>query len=238
MDIVVPLGSGSKWDNNELRYSLRSVEEYAYSVDRVIIVGNKPEWLTNVVHIPLDDKRWAKEYNIYHKIRAAIVSLKLEDFIVTNDDIFFNAQCNIEAIQYYYSGTLEELYEKGKRYHKHSLYNFTISNTIEALRKREHPTRHYDIHVPVIYNSRLFLECMDSYDWLLAYGYAIKSLYSNTFYTGGQEVEDCMIDEPVEDWSSLVEGKAFFSIGDKAIDVNFEKYIMCKFPKPSKFEYE
>ena len=28
MDIVYCLGNGSKWDNNELRYSLRSVERY------------------------------------------------------------------------------------------------------------------------------------------------------------------------------------------------------------------
>ena len=44
MDILYVVGTGSKWDNNELRYSLRSIDKYGINIDRVFIVGTKPDF--------------------------------------------------------------------------------------------------------------------------------------------------------------------------------------------------
>jgi len=45
VDVVYPLSNGSHWDNNELRYSLRSLEKYALNLGRVFVVGppRKPD---------------------------------------------------------------------------------------------------------------------------------------------------------------------------------------------------
>ena len=45
IDIVYALGSGSKWDNNELRYSLRSLEKNFLDLRNIYIVGTFPHFL-------------------------------------------------------------------------------------------------------------------------------------------------------------------------------------------------
>ena len=44
MDIVYILGNGSKFNNEEIRYSLRSLEKFV-NFDRVFIVGECPKFL-------------------------------------------------------------------------------------------------------------------------------------------------------------------------------------------------
>ena len=39
MDVVYILGKGSVWKDNEIRYSLRSIEKHLTGFDRVFIVG-------------------------------------------------------------------------------------------------------------------------------------------------------------------------------------------------------
>src|SRR5688500_13559340 len=73
--IVIPLGHGSHWGNTELRYCLRSVEKHLTGYGDVIIIGEKPAWLRNVIHIPFDEgpapKSFEKERNIFNKIMVA-----------------------------------------------------------------------------------------------------------------------------------------------------------------------
>ena len=66
-DILYILGRGSKHDDKELRLSLRCLENNADGFDRVFIVGNCPDWVQNVVHIPAEDT-WTAENNAFQKI--------------------------------------------------------------------------------------------------------------------------------------------------------------------------
>ena len=73
-DILIPLGTGSRHDNLELRYCLRSIEKHLKGVGNIFIVGEKPEWIKNVIHIPFKDNpnNWNRARNIYDKILAGI----------------------------------------------------------------------------------------------------------------------------------------------------------------------
>ena len=44
-DVVYPIGQGSSWKNNELRFSLRSIEKYGINVGKLFIVGELPDFL-------------------------------------------------------------------------------------------------------------------------------------------------------------------------------------------------
>jgi len=69
IDVVYPLGSGSAWDNNELRYSLRSLENNLLDLGRVFVVGQRPPWLVEAVHIPMEDThRHNKDANLIDKV--------------------------------------------------------------------------------------------------------------------------------------------------------------------------
>ena len=54
--------------DDELRYSLRSVEKHLKNFGKVYIIGNLPSFLKDVVHIPYDDVDRSKETNIYKNI--------------------------------------------------------------------------------------------------------------------------------------------------------------------------
>jgi hypothetical protein len=72
IDVVYTLGTESSWQDNELRYSLRSLERNFPDLGRVWIVGHKPAWLTGVVHIPMADvHKQNKDANLIDKILAA-----------------------------------------------------------------------------------------------------------------------------------------------------------------------
>ena len=47
IDVFYVLGSGSKWQNNEIRYSLRTLEKYGHNVGQVYIVGQRPSFIPN-----------------------------------------------------------------------------------------------------------------------------------------------------------------------------------------------
>ena len=49
MDILYCIGEGSKWNNNELRYSLRSLEKFGKNVGNIYMVGYNPGFLSDEV---------------------------------------------------------------------------------------------------------------------------------------------------------------------------------------------
>ncbi len=54
MDIVIALGTGSRWMDNELRYALRSIEKHLKGhTGRILLIGQRPKWV-NKVHERLD----------------------------------------------------------------------------------------------------------------------------------------------------------------------------------------
>ena len=54
-DVVYVLGSGSGWNDNEIRFSIRSFVKYFNHLRNIIIVGEMPVWGRNVIHIPWPD---------------------------------------------------------------------------------------------------------------------------------------------------------------------------------------
>lgn len=233
IDVVYVLGKGSLWDNNELKYSLRGVEKHI-SGGNIFIVGDKPGWITNVIHIPFpDNHRLNKERNIFDKICAACTDDRAsDDFLFMNDDHFALADFNALDLPYYHREPLDQ-FVKGKT----TTYKVSAYNTMMALKRKGHSSLNYDVHTPIIYNKEKFLQ-LKQYDWNIRNGYIIKSLYCNTHSIPGQLINDCKIQEPltIEGYRQRVEGRSFFSIGDPAITPTFKRFMDELYPDKSKFE--
>ena len=85
MDILYYIGGGSMHNNNELRYSLRSLQKHCRDLGKVWVVGNKPDFLQNVEYVWLEDKDgWWK--NAFSKTMKAIESGISDKFLLMNDD--------------------------------------------------------------------------------------------------------------------------------------------------------
>jgi hypothetical protein len=240
MDLVYVLGTGSKWQNNEIRYSLRSVQKYFNDFDKVVIVGHKPSFITKVHHIPCTDSHQGsqafKERNIMHKILKACSDERVSDrFLFMNDDYFFLRELSARRFPNYHKGDLSaslktEIPQNGYR---HSLYN-----TFNILKALGCPTLHYDLHVPIIYHKKKFIWAMGNVDWDVDYGYTIKSLYANQHRLEGPMMGDCKLSQPrkVQDILKKIEDRFMFSIGDRAINDDLKLLMQSLYPNPSVYE--
>lgn len=93
MDAVYILGTGSLAKNEEIRYSIRSLEANMSDLRNVYIVGECPEFLQKVKHIIAGDKSKYKHINAYHKIKIACKIEEVSDeFLLMNDDFFMTKE--------------------------------------------------------------------------------------------------------------------------------------------------
>lgn len=239
MDILIPLGHGSRWQNNELRYCLRSVEQNFSGVDNVYIIGQKPDWIQNVNHIAVEDIRDGKfrDYNIYLKIVAGCRTAELsEDFLYMSDDHFILQEYLIREFPYYYRGNLED---KIASFSEYVPYVNVLKNTYYYLDKNLFPTKDYQVHCPVIYNKGEFIKLFPS-PWP-EYGFALKSIYCNQALIDNSKdifIPDCKISIRQDRAGLLkaIENRPFFSIGNRALDNTMKALLEELFPNKSKYE--
>lgn len=236
MDIVYTFRYDAKAWNQQLRYSLRSVEKHLKGVGNVFVFGFTPR-LPGVIHVEQTDTFSAAK-NIFFKILKAAQHRDVSaDFMYIADDHFLNKDMDIHEYPYYVNGTLTELLSSQKMG-----YGQIIKNTIKALA----PTgqdKNFNVHCPIIYNKARIIELSKTYDMNAPLGYLTKSLYMNTFaewhkYSNIQEIKDCKIrtDMPVSDIMARIAGRDCWSTGHEHECPNIEKALQTLYPTPSKYE--
>jgi hypothetical protein len=188
MDIVYTLGVGSKYKNHELRFSLRSVEKFLTGYGKVWIVGECPDWVRNANHIPAADSGKNPDHSIMLKITEACNHPEVsDDFLFFNDDHFLLSAFSAPEFPYYYHGNLTA-YVKNRGLDG---YGRRANNTLQNLTKRDLPSKYFDVHTPIRYNKKTFLETVTSQPWdRTADGFIIKSLYANALNIEGIEIKD------------------------------------------------
>jgi hypothetical protein len=228
MDIVIPLGAGSLHQNQELRFCLRSIQSFVKH-DKIFIIGEKPEFLTGVTHIRAYDIQGpsAKERNIFRKILEAIYRDDVsEDFMFFNDDHFLLEPW---AGEYFYHGTVCDKLAK-KRVTEP--YRITINNTLRVC-----PGLWYDVHCPIVYNKKKFLNSVGNLKWQTPWGFAIKSAYCNLNPVYSKEHADLKIGKPapVADIWKMLENRRFFSSGNN-ISAQLMEVLHQLYPNKCKYE--
>lgn len=232
IDIVIPLGNGSKWRNNELRYALRSIDKHLLNIRHVVIVGELPKWCTNVIHIPAKDKSGRKEYSIFSKIMAAVNDSRVSNpFIFSNDDIFFLKKISAYDMMFWYDNTLQHWHNKSSGHYKGA-----IGNVINEAR---HNNLYTDIHAPIVYLKERMQHIERNVDW--SREYVVKSLYTSFNFFGDyqfEEMTDCKINasRTESEIKALIKNRLFFSVGDYGINASMRKILFELFPEKSKFE--
>lgn len=228
VDIVYALGKGSKWSNNEIKYSIRSIEKHVSNYRNIYIVGEFPDFfikrsdsegaiIDGIIHIPAHDK-FGHERNIMEKIKKACQESSIsESFMFINDDHFFLKDVDCSSYPYYYNRELIESIQKRKR---NDEYKDALQNTLYALANNPKNSKlNYDIHVPILYDKKLFIKSMDHFNWE-KYEFVVKSLYVNTNNINGMQLDDCKITGRVSSkkLQEQINGRHLFSIGNECLN--------------------
>lgn len=217
MTLFIPLGNGSPYGDQELRFALRSWQQQS-PPDRVIIIGHKPSWLINVEHYDCRF-RYSKPRNIWEKTKMA--AMLCDRFIFANDDHFLLRPWENK---YYHEGPITHYKITG---------GSTFSRYVQNTAQRFPGGNYFDVHTPMEIESDLFLP--------IEYGakdVLLKSTYCNTNGIEGEYIKDCKINGKMTylEIAARVQGLPCFSIGDAGFTATMRKFLLDIFPEPSKFE--
>lgn len=167
MDIAIPYSGVSSWQQNELRFALRSIEKNCPSTGEIFIIGKLPAWSKNLRHIPFSDGVTRPNKNIFDKM----VSCPSEQFIAWFDDHYLLKP--VDQFPPHYNGIIGEIKLK-----KQGRYFLTLQATENKLKELELPLRCYDSHIPCVFEKEKLLS-LKSLDWNR--DFALKSIYFNMF---------------------------------------------------------
>jgi hypothetical protein len=99
------LGSGSQYNDEEIRYSMRSVAKF-HPEAQMVIIGERPEWYTGE-HYYISDESDCAYVNKWRKMENAC--LLFDTFVAMDDDFYL-----LEPFRpaFYYSGKLSKVHNK------------------------------------------------------------------------------------------------------------------------------
>ena len=218
MDILYYIGSGSHYQNNELRYSLRSMQQHCRDIGDVWVVGNRPHFLAdNVKYLWVED-RGAWWQNAFYKTMAAIEAGIGENFLLMNDDFFMLKDFTAAMYPFYHKGEMPDV-AKNK-------YQEVIVNTKRILRGLGKSVKHYGVHCPMRINAKKYRQLEIFYR--SGEPVSARCLYGNLFCRGRM-----VNDNKSQALKNSTTG--CFSSRDWANDEIWQK-LSELFPQPSKWE--
>ena len=255
IDIVIPLGNGSKWNNNELKYCLRSIEKYLKNYKNIYIIGECPDWVnkitwskdhwynkfSNIQYIPIlifDDNTPSND--ILDKLKLACnMSIISDNFIYFNDDYFLLQETDATTIPNYafvslYQQTIKEGWLNWYKEYLRNTYEYLINSFNPNLKTIEEPC-YYDLHYPMIINKSKFLHTFK--DFKLD-KFVIKSIYGNKNLLPTYINYDCKIKNTLtlKDFKDFLNNKWMFSTGDECLTDEVKEYFEELYPNKSKYE--
>ena len=240
IDLVYVLGSGSAWHNNELRFSLRSVERNLSGVRHIYVVGEDPGFLTDQVkyiHHP-DPLHQNADGNMALKILRACQEEELsEDFLFMNDDFIIARPIEAYRIPWLHKGNFKDRTEK---FWKAQFYRYRLHRTYLALKERNLPTLQYDYHAPMLMNRLEFPRVMAQFDFEEGIGYTFRSLYGNVLALPAIPVDGhkVTIYNPytVDQINRRVGLASFVGYNDEGLNDALKIWLWQQFPRQSRYE--
>ena len=184
-DLVYVVGTGSQWEDNELRFSLRSVAKNLIGVRKVWIIGHCPCFVQGVEHLfyPDNDQTGKNnDANMIDKILFACQQDITDEFVFMNDDFFILKPMHVDDIPVMHKG---DMTEKPKEYWRITgIWQQRLLNTFNRLKARGMSTMLYDMHCPMPMNKKLFPEVISKWDYRPEPGLNFRSIYGNAVHKG------------------------------------------------------
>lgn len=225
-DIVCPVRPGDL--NDELRFSLRTLEANFPQHGDIWIVGYLPNWLTNVHHIPGNGYRGNR--NVYRNILAAAEHPDTPDeFYVWNDDFLLTAPI-ADIPVYYHSKLADQIAPIKKR--PGTWWHRSLIFTHKVLQRAgyEDPLS-YELHLPLPVHKQGMADALRRFldedengippQW--------RTLYGVVNDIGGTQHSDTK----ARGRSPVLE--PFLSTTDSTFRY-FRNYFQMHYPQPSRYE--
>jgi hypothetical protein len=253
LDVVYPLATAAKGpDDFELRYSLRSLESQPWA-GNVFVIGHKPAWIKNTVHIPFPDQ-WNpnfKDKNIIKKMLRASADGRVSDPFVANSDdqywlrvidpgeMLIPPRENPPQMEARMGGRMNPYPPSGNYWVRRQ------AQTVRFLRGSGKCATCFDGHVPYLIHKAMYLETMSQIPWEMGDGFLIVVYHGWNWEAigNGTKIEDrdgalirIKADMPAEEIERKTQGALFLNHNNKALGDGMKKFLIKRFPNPSRWE--
>ena len=234
IDVLYILGTGSKYNNEELRYSLRSLEKFGQNVGRVFITGECPKFVdqTKVTFLPELDIG-CRAINHWWKVHQTFSKTDIGDrALLMYDDIFFCKPTDCAKYPWRWRGELPTLRPDGE-------YQKSLYNAERWLEQRYMPILNYCLHQPCIYEKDKFLSMEKDFEELKLSDVAMspRAVYANRFDVGKTDfMEDLKIRSKVDNLDELIKDRDCFSIADDCYEGPVKEWLEKNLPERSMWE--
>ena len=223
-------------ENEELRYSLRSVEKN-FPYHKVWIFGEKPNDIEPDEFVYISQERvgnntkWDRVREMMRKV--CLNSNVTDDFVLFNDDFYVMAP--VDELPPMYRCSLYEYIVRIeiKNNNQPSRYSQELRRATVALDKLGLPCQSYELHLPMILNKHKLLEVLGAFPDL----HCTRSLYGNYHHLEAVQHDDVKI---YGQGQEIDRESAFLSSLDDVFEAEggLMEYLAEVFPDKSKFERE
>ena len=219
--------------NEELRYSLRSVEKNWITLGDVWIFGGCPDGIVPDRFVPVEMILPGKWENTHRLMRIICECGEIsEDFWFFNDDFFVMKPVS-EDMPQMYNGTIPEVIRAVESLDASVRYWTDQLHILVELFEREGMSCvNYEVHKPMLINRQKMLDVMDRFPEILF----MRSLYGNYYEVGGVDGCDVLVKYPYGaiDW---VLDQSFVSTTEQSFaDGSIGDLIRGRFRTPSVWE--
>lgn len=169
-------------ENEELRYSIRSVIKNG-NPDNIWVVGGKPDWyIGNFLEVPQDKGKFENQVNSLKEVCSN--SDISDDFILMNDDFYILKP--VEEYKYY-DGLLKDKLNNHTIQYGNSSYARALRGAVKQLQRIgiQEPLN-YEVHMPMALNKANLVQVLDL-------SLSPRSLYGNLFINDGINIKDVKI---------------------------------------------
>ena len=177
VDVIIPLGNGSRFDNDELRLLLRSIDRHCSDVGRVILATTYcPSWINRdavtVAEIP-DREQNNKDKNLIDKTLTVIRDYNVERFVFCADDNLVCQDIELKHIPLLYGRTREAFENADTKWRKRVLHTF------DYFIGRGVPLDHeFDTHAPQYFDdAQALVRAMEYVDYATQPGLTIMTAF-------------------------------------------------------------
>lgn len=215
--------------SDELRYSLRSLKNIPHR--NVVISGDLPDWVQNVVHIPNKKHDWVIPDNRFldaeGKFLTALESRELGEHYINFNDDFFVMQ-KIDKVPMFHMGKLA--WRKPD-----SSYRMMLARTGNILSNIGiMQPLNYELHLPMPMEKtkRLAINYFMQRNMKRGQVVCMRSMYGNVYEVGGKKKDDV---KNLTDKAEIV-NNIFLSSANDTFQQPLGQYIQLEFPEKSPYE--
>lgn len=223
--------------NEELRYSLRSVEEY-FRYRRLWFYGGCPTGLRPDHHVKVAQNMPSKWENVRKMMIEVCKNDDItENFWLFNDDFFILRPID-EGMEPRFDGTLTSKIQqiRDKHHGEDSEWSKNLGKLKQTLEKHGKPEKCYAIHEPMLINRRKMLEVLEKFP----NEPMIRALYGNWWEIGGVQEADHKFAQPDDkNISQQILKCDVISTDDDSFRAGYAgRWLRDKFDKASRFEID